>query len=274
MTCNRQFDHKVFAGAVPRSFLGSIVLAWLSNHVARLANDLSLITSKFDLQIVSSYSLSASTAPRLIPTSPPRSRKHKCTRALPSSTRGRTSLWAFDVHHVCSHYREPVPRAILDGTDAAQHVCATVRWVMYLIVSPTFPSQHPSIVNFAVYQLLSYGFSRTPAIRAVAVLIFAAVVIRAELAALLGSFALQLLLDHRISLTRLIKVGLFFSLASVGVSLFFPHASARVHVFTAITVSIDSYFWDQWPLWPELFSIYFNVYEGKSAEWGVGIFSV
>ena len=137
MTCNRQFDHKVFAGAVPRSFLGSIVLAWLSNHIARLANDLSLITSKFDLQIVSSYSLSASTAPRLIPTSPPRSRKHKCTRALPSSTRSRTSFWTFDIHHVCSHYREPVPRAILDGTDVAQHVCATVRWVMCLIVSLT-----------------------------------------------------------------------------------------------------------------------------------------
>jgi alpha-1,6-mannosyltransferase len=88
-----------------------------------------------------------------------------------------------------------------------------------------------------------------------AVLIFASVVLRAELAALLGSFALQLLLDGRISLARLIKVGLFFSLASV-----------------AVTVLIDSYFWDQWPLWPELYSIYFNVYEGKSAEWGVSPF--
>ena len=129
-------------------------------------------------------------------------------------------------------------------------------------------------MNFAVYQLLNYGSSRTPATRAVAVLIFAAVVIRAELAALLGSFALQLLLDHRISLTRLIKVGLFFSLASVGVSPFFPYASARIHTIAAVTVSIDSYFWDQWPLWPELYSIYFNVYEGKSAEWGVSIFFV
>jgi hypothetical protein len=51
----------------------------------------------------------------------------------------------------------------------------------------------------------------------------------------------------------------------------------RLHAFTtlaAVTVLIDSYFWDQWPLWPELFSIYFNVYEGKSAEWGVSIFFV
>jgi alpha-1,6-mannosyltransferase len=49
-----QFDHKVFSGAVPRSFVGSIIIAWLSNYVTRLANDLSLVTSKFDLQIVSS----------------------------------------------------------------------------------------------------------------------------------------------------------------------------------------------------------------------------
>ncbi|KAH9053005.1 Alg9-like mannosyltransferase family-domain-containing protein [Lactarius deliciosus] len=109
---------------------------------------------------------------------------------------------------------------------------------------PTIPSHLPSIGN-----------GTRPVFRAVALLTFAAVVIRAELAALLGSFAIQLLLDGRISLTRLIKVGLISGLVSV-----------------ASTVLIDSYFWDQWPLWPEFFSIYFNVYEGKSAEWGVSPF--
>lgn len=32
---------------------------------------------------------------------------------------------------------------------------------------------------------------------------------------------------------------------------------------------IDSYFWKQWPLWPELHGILFNVIQGKSSEWGV-----
>jgi hypothetical protein len=247
-------------------------VAWLSKHAARLANDLSLITTKFDLQIVSSYSPSLSTVPRLIRTSPPRPRKYKCSRTLLPSTRGRTSFWAVDVRLVCPHYREPVPPAILDGTDVAQHVCASIRWVILLTTSSTIPSHRLSTVNLALYQLLENGTRR--ATRAVALLTFAAVVIRAELAALLGSFAIQLLLDGRISLTRLIKVGLFSSLVSIGVSLFFPHASARVHTFAALTVLIDSYFWDQWPLWPEFFSIYFNVYEGKSAEWGVSIFFI
>src|SRR5258707_4771307 len=55
-----QFDHKVFPGAVPRSFVGGIIVAWLSNYIARLANHFSLINSKFDLQIVGSYPPSVS----------------------------------------------------------------------------------------------------------------------------------------------------------------------------------------------------------------------
>ncbi|KAG6840426.1 hypothetical protein C0991_006776 [Blastosporella zonata] len=33
-------------------------------------------------------------------------------------------------------------------------------------------------------------------------------------------------------------------------------------------MSVDSYFWGQPYLWPEFAGIYFNVYQGKSAEWG------
>jgi hypothetical protein len=41
----------------------------------------------------------------------------------------------------------------------------------------------------------------------------------------------------------------------------------------ALTIVVDSYFWNRYPLWPELSGIYFNVVEGKSAEWGVRTFS-
>jgi alpha-1,6-mannosyltransferase len=36
-----------------------------------------------------------------------------------------------------------------------------------------------------------------------------------------------------------------------------------------LTVAVDSYFWGRGAVWPELSGLYFNVYEGKSAEWGV-----
>lgn len=32
---------------------------------------------------------------------------------------------------------------------------------------------------------------------------------------------------------------------------------------------MDSYFWNQFPLWPELSGIYFNIIQGKSSDWGV-----
>ena len=35
-----------------------------------------------------------------------------------------------------------------------------------------------------------------------------------------------------------------------------------------LTVPIDSFFWQQYPLWPELSSFLFNVYQGKSVDWG------
>jgi hypothetical protein len=39
-----------------------------------------------------------------------------------------------------------------------------------------------------------------------------------------------------------------------------------------LTITVDSYFWNRYPLWPEFSGIYFNVVEGKSAEWGVRTF--
>ncbi|KAH9041595.1 alpha-1,6-mannosyltransferase subunit [Lactarius pseudohatsudake] len=213
-----EFDHKVFPGAVPRSFLGSIILAWLSNHAARLANDLSLITTKFDLQIVI-----------------------------------RLVLAGINAQGLC-FLRRAVAHRFGRSTSVLFALITVSQFHLPFWMGRTLPNMFAlPLVNFALYQLLGNG--PRPAFRAVALLTFAAVVIRAELAALLGSFAIQLLLDGRISLTRLIKVGLISGLVSV-----------------ASTVLIDSYFWDQWPLWPEFFSIYFNVYEGKSAEWGVSPF--
>ncbi|KAH9055207.1 alpha-1,6-mannosyltransferase subunit [Lactarius vividus] len=214
----QEFDHKVFPGAVPRSFLGSIILAWLSNHAARLANDFSLITTKFDLQIVI-----------------------------------RLVLASINAQGLC-FLRRAVAHRFGRSTSVLFALITVSQFHLPFWMGRTLPNMFAlPLVNFALYQLSGNG--TRPAFRAVALLTFAAVVIRAELAALLGSFAIQLLLDGRTSLTRLIKVGLISGLVSV-----------------ASTVLIDSYFWDQWPLWPEFFSIYFNIYEGKSVEWGVSPF--
>ena len=47
-----KYDHKIFPGAVPRTFIGSVLLAWLSVPVIKIAAALELVDSKVDLQII------------------------------------------------------------------------------------------------------------------------------------------------------------------------------------------------------------------------------
>ncbi|KAF8486286.1 hypothetical protein DFH94DRAFT_712149 [Russula ochroleuca] len=71
-----------------------------------------------------------------------------------------------------------------------------------------------------------------------------------EITGLLSLFVIQLLSDGDSwrPITHLVKVDIISGLVS------------------ALTVSIDSYFRDHWPLWPEFSGIYFNVYEGKACD--------
>ncbi|KAI9507337.1 glycosyltransferase family 22 protein [Russula earlei] len=230
----QKFDHKVFFGAVPRSFVGSIALAWLSNYVARLANDLSLLTSKFDLQIVIRLTLASINALGLC------FLRHAVARRFGRLTSLLFTLITVSQFHIPFWMGRTLPN---------------------MLALP--------FVNFALYLFLDSGsraarMSTTRLSWAIALMTFAAVVIRVEIAPLLGLFAIQLFADGSLSVTRLVKV-LRFLCATY--HMVFMHAG-RI----ALTVSIDSFFWDHWPLWPEFSSVYFNVYEGKSADWGVSPF--
>ena len=47
-----QYDHFTFPGAVPRTFVGSVALAWASNVVLRIGSWMGLYEDKFDMQII------------------------------------------------------------------------------------------------------------------------------------------------------------------------------------------------------------------------------
>lgn len=79
---------------------------------------------------------------------------------------------------------------------------------------------------------------------------FAGVVFRSEIAILLFTQLLSLLVQSRISLQTMVPAGI---------------ASALVAL--VISVPIDSYFWQK-PIWPELAGFYYNAIQGKSADWG------
>ena len=87
--------------------------------------------------------------------------------------------------------------------------------------------------------------------QALAILTFAGVVFRSEIAILLFSVSLHLLLTKQIRPRPLVKVGIVSFLGSL-----------------LLSVPIDSYFWQK-PCWPELWGFYFNAIRGSSSDWGV-----
>lgn len=46
-----QYDHFIFPGAVPRSFIGSVLLGWMTRPFVAILSSLGLFRSKFDIQI-------------------------------------------------------------------------------------------------------------------------------------------------------------------------------------------------------------------------------
>ena len=83
-------------------------------------------------------------------------------------------------------------------------------------------------------------------------LTFAGIVFRSEIAILLAAETAYLLYQGRASLAaEIIPAGLF---------------GALIGLLT--TVSVDSFFWQRFPLWPEWVGFYYNTIQGKSSEWG------
>jgi alpha-1,6-mannosyltransferase len=92
------------------------------------------------------------------------------------------------------------------------------KYILSIVTSPLILCFE---VNFAFYLLINRGPKASPnsitrTSWAVALLTFVAVVIRVEIAGLLGLLAIRLLSDGSISFTRLAKVGIISGLASIG----------------------------------------------------------
>lgn len=84
-------------------------------------------------------------------------------------------------------------------------------------------------------------------------LTFAGVVFRAEIAVLVLSLSVFLVGINPSSLTSIV----------------IPAGLVGAILGLLTTVSIDSYFWQQFPIWPELQGFYYNTVLGKSSDWGV-----
>jgi len=80
----------------------------------------------------------------------------------------------------------------------------------------------------------------------------AGIIFRSELALFLATHTLFLLLTGRVSLLREV----------------IPAGILGLSIGLISTVSVDSFFWQQYPLWPELEAFKFNVISGGASAWG------
>ena len=89
--------------------------------------------------------------------------------------------------------------------------------------------------------------------RALSLLAITGVIFRSEIAILLGCHTLYLYLQPyiRLPLRTIIPAGLLGTLLGL-----------------TLTVPIDSFFWQKWPLWPELTGFIYNIVDKQSSNWG------
>ncbi len=119
-----QYDHFTFPGAVPRTFVGSVLLAWVSDLVLRMGSRFGIFEDKFDIQIIgeprlvrlackwcSSSALSAN-GPRQC---------QRCRTRFPSARRNKT-LWTASWLHVRAPVNHSVSPPVLDKPYLATHV--------------------------------------------------------------------------------------------------------------------------------------------------------
>ncbi|KAI0034769.1 alpha-1,6-mannosyltransferase subunit [Vararia minispora EC-137] len=216
------YDHFVFSGAVPRSFIGGLLVAATAMPFVRLANMANMLSSKLDLQIMLRLTLALCNAVSLC-----------LLRRSVQRRFGRLTAVLFTLL-TCTQFHLPF-------------------WM-----GRTIPNMFALLpANLAFWLLLGKERNaiRVPSSQvSMALFLFtsAGVVLRAEVTGLLIPFALQCLAEGSIAFFDLIRTGIMSGLISI-----------------AATVAIDSYFWKEWPLWPEFTSLFFNVVEGRSAEWGV-----
>ncbi|KAJ5949536.1 hypothetical protein N7454_001120 [Penicillium verhagenii] len=210
------YDHFEFPGAVPRTAVGAVALAKISQLVLA-------VNSRIDRQILARAILGLYNASALATFAYGLRRSFGQTVAtwylvlqasqfhlIYYASRPLSNMFAFGLTTLALRYQLP------DKADSSKpHAQSAYRLSLCLIT-------------------------------------IAGVIFRSELAVLVATQTLYLLLSGRINL---------FKTA-------IPAGLAGLTIGLLTTVSVDSLFWQRTPLWPELEAFIFNVIHGQSSAWG------
>ncbi|GKT42383.1 dol-P-Man:Man(7)GlcNAc(2)-PP-Dol alpha-1,6-mannosyltransferase [Colletotrichum spaethianum] len=208
------YDHFDFPGAVPRTFVGPVLLAGLGGPVVNL------LGFRHAQLVVRALLGLANTAALLV-------FARSLGRGLGSGVMRWWVLLLASQFHVVFYASRTLPNMFAFALTT-------------LASANLLPSPSPSPKSHAARLRV-----------AISLLVFAAAIFRSEVAVLLATTGLYLLLTRQITIPRLISPFLISFAVAV-----------------AVSVPLDSYFWQK-PLWPELWGFYYNAVLGSSSNWGV-----
>ncbi|CAI6284444.1 unnamed protein product [Periconia digitata] len=213
------YDHVAFPGSVPRTFMGALLLSGLSRPFV------GFMASYDQVQLLVRGVLGGLNSLALIAFS------RSVQKSFGTSAGIWYALFQASQFHVIYYASRTLPNmfAFFLSTMAFRSLLNAHAAPWNSIVAPKG------------YRLTLY------------LLTFAGVVLRSELAILVGTLTVYLFVTRRISILKIIL----------------PAGLAGAIIGLLCTVTIDSYFWQSVPLWPEWIAFYYNTILGHSADWGV-----
>ncbi|KAL9939688.1 hypothetical protein V8E36_001505 [Tilletia maclaganii] len=234
----QHYDHVVFPGAVPRSFLGPLLLALITYPLSLIGQAVGLVRSSADVQTIMRSALVLLTAKAL-------SSFGNALFTPPKLT--QREAW---IHRACFD------------------IITALQFHFLFWASRTTPNSIAlPFVLHAFKHIAALPTSQPRFLHGISHLTFLAATLRLELAGFLIPASILFLAgvgagspDRLLRLSRLLRAGLLGGIAGA-----------------VSSVVVDTYFWRgpgallkprQW-LWPELSGLLFNVVEGKSSEWGI-----
>ncbi|OJJ82071.1 dolichyl-P-Man:Man(7)GlcNAc(2)-PP-dolichol alpha-1,6-mannosyltransferase [Aspergillus glaucus CBS 516.65] len=208
------YDHFKFPGAVPRTFIGALVLSELSRPFIWLNENV-------DRQVLARAILGLFNASALM------SYASGIKRAFGQPTAIWYLLFQASQFHVLYYASRTLSNMFAFGI--------TTLAMRYLLSEPGVRHKYRTRCRLSLCLLTIVG-----------------IIFRSELALFLATHILFLLLTGRVSLLREV----------------IPAGILGLSIGLASTVSVDSFFWQQFPLWPELAAFKFNVVSGQASAWG------
>lgn len=238
-----KYDHFQFPGAVPRSFVGPLIIAGLTKPFAAISSIFggnAKASTQFEFQILSRCMIGLTNALSLI-------YLKNCAQIMfdLSAKKREEDEENRRKQGTSVKIREPEANLSTVGTWFLVFVMTGFHLVFYSSRPlPNFVVTLP-LTNVAIAWILSSNYDWAIFLSA-----FTAVVFRLEVAALASGLALMSVIYRKISLLRAVKFGLMGLFIGMGISL-----------------SVDSYFWGAWCV-PEVDAFVFNVIKGNASKWG------